>query len=190
MQLKRLTRKPKSSGEVSATASRSSTAGGGSGLSSKPRSTENLPSLAVDATCTTLFPVGPCLLASHCFAPTHELQKNCLGCGKYIHILCGRVLEEDDVLFPADSVVCLGCYPKTRGEMLSSLHWKMLMPTRKLKHHLPTCQHLRSAEHGTAQSVPTKNTVKTTHIVASGLYSPVQILPATRSFIVYALSIS
>ena len=96
------------SGEVSATASRSSTTGGGSGLSSKPGSTEILPSLAVDATGATSFPVGPCLLASHCFAPTHELRKNFPGCGKYIHALCGRVLEEDEGLFPADSVVCLG----------------------------------------------------------------------------------
>ncbi len=78
------------SGEVSATASRSSTTGGGSGLSLKPGSTENLPSLAVDKTGTTSFPVGPCLLASHCFAPTHELRKKCPGCGKYIHALCAE----------------------------------------------------------------------------------------------------
>jgi hypothetical protein len=100
---------------VSTTASRNSTPGGGSGMSSKLGSMENLPSLAVDATCTTLFPVGPCFLASHCFTPTHELRKNCPGCGKYIHALCGRVLEEDEGLFPADSVVCLGCNPKNQG---------------------------------------------------------------------------
>jgi hypothetical protein len=84
MQLRWLTKKNKiiitcTSGEVSATASRSSTTGGGSGLSSKPGGTENLPSLAVDATGTTLFPVGPGLLASHCFAPTQELRKKLSG---------------------------------------------------------------------------------------------------------------
>jgi len=71
--------------------------------------------LAVDATGTTLFPVGLYLLASHFFAPTHDFRKNCPGCGKYIHALCGRVLEEDEGLFPADSVVCLGWDPKNQG---------------------------------------------------------------------------
>jgi hypothetical protein len=37
-----------------------------------------------------------------------NFEKNCLGCGKYTHALCGRVLEEDEGLLPADSVVCLG----------------------------------------------------------------------------------
>jgi len=151
---------------------------------------ENLPSLAVDATGATSFPVGPCLLASHCFAPTHELRKNCPGCGKYIHALCGRVLEEDEGLFPADSVVFWVAIQRTRVEWLSSLHWKMLMPTRKPKHHLPTRQQLRLVEHGIAQSVPIENAKKTTPMVVSAFYSPVRILPATRPFIVYAFSIS
>ena len=143
-------------------------------MSLKPGSMENLPSLAVDATGATSFPVGPCLLASHCFAPTHEVRKKCPGCGKYIHALCGRVLEEDEGLFPADSVVFWVAIQRTRVELLSSLPWKLLMSTRKLKRHLPTCQQLMLVD----------------HMVVSGLYSPVQILPATRSFIVYALSIS
>jgi hypothetical protein len=40
------------------------------------------------------FPVGPCLLGKHCFAPTHELRKKCPGCGNNIHVLCGCVLKQ------------------------------------------------------------------------------------------------
>jgi hypothetical protein len=71
----------------------------------------------------TEFPVGPCMLGNHCFAPTHELRKRCPGCNNLIHVLCGRVLEQMEgskvygkwCWFPADSVVCLACDPKNSG---------------------------------------------------------------------------
>jgi hypothetical protein len=89
--------------------SSSLTADGASIMSSNTGHHENLPSSEIAASSTICFPVGPCLPASHCSAPTHELQKHCPGCGKYIHVLCGRVLEEDEGLFPADSGARLGC---------------------------------------------------------------------------------
>jgi hypothetical protein len=72
---------------------------------------------------STSFPVGPCLLGKHCFAPTHELCKKCPGCGNDIHVLCGHVLEQMEgskvngemKWYPADSALCLACDPKNAG---------------------------------------------------------------------------
>jgi len=58
---------------------------------------------------TTSFPKGPCSLGILCSAPTHELRKHCPGCSGWIHVVCGRVLEEDEGPFEADLVMCPGC---------------------------------------------------------------------------------
>jgi hypothetical protein len=52
------------------------------------------------------FSVGPCLLGNNCLAPTHELRKWCPGCYGLIHVVCVRVLEDDEGRFKVDSVVC------------------------------------------------------------------------------------
>jgi hypothetical protein len=64
------------------------------------------------------FPIGPCLLANSCLAPTHELRKFCPGCNGLIHVLCGRVLEEDEGNFKADSVICPLCDPQKQQQQL------------------------------------------------------------------------
>ena len=62
------------------------------------------------------FPIGPCLFANSCLAPTHELQKFCPGCNGLIHVLCSRVLEEDEGHFKADSVICPLCNPQKQQQ--------------------------------------------------------------------------
>jgi hypothetical protein len=57
----------------------------------------------------TSFPKGRCSLGDLCNFPQHELRKHCPGCDGWIHALCGRVLEEDEAIFKADSVVCPSC---------------------------------------------------------------------------------
>ncbi len=41
-----------------------------------------------------------------CSIPTHQLRKNCPGCNGLIHVICGRVLHEDEGPFKADETMC------------------------------------------------------------------------------------
>jgi len=70
------------------------------------------------------FSIGRCLLGNSCLAPTHELRKWCPGCNGLIHVLCGRVLEDDEGSFKADSVVCPRCDPQKQQQQGSELFGK------------------------------------------------------------------
>jgi hypothetical protein len=90
----------------------------------KKKTIESLPTnISQTATSASSFPIGPCLVGKHCFAPTHELHKKCLGCGNNIHVVCGHVFETMEeatvkgktTWYPADSVVCLAYNPVNSG---------------------------------------------------------------------------
>ncbi len=65
------------------------------------------------------FPTGQCCAGDDCVAPSHELRHKCSGCNQYLHMLCGRVLEEAMLHFKVDDFVCRVCDPLTpRGIVL------------------------------------------------------------------------
>ena len=55
------------------------------------------------------FPVGPCCLQQQCLVPTHQLWKNCLGCKGLIHVICARVLEQDEGIYKQDHMLFPTC---------------------------------------------------------------------------------
>ncbi len=73
------------------------------------------------------FLIGWCSLGNSCLALTYELWKSCPGCNGLIHVLCGRVLEDDEGSFKADSVVCPRCVPQKQQQQGSGLFGKGLL---------------------------------------------------------------
>jgi len=61
------------------------------------------------------FPIGPCCLGQLCQAPTHQLRKHCPGCQGLIHVVCGRVLFDDEGEYKADATICPQCDPTKRS---------------------------------------------------------------------------
>ena len=72
------------------------------------------------------FPIGRCCLGAECKAPNHQLRKHCPGCNGLIHVMCGRVLFDDEGDFKADATVCPRCDPRseqrTSNQARAQLH--------------------------------------------------------------------
>jgi len=59
----------------------------------------------------TSFPSRPCCLDEACFAPQHQLRKQCPGCKCWIHAVCDCVLICDEGDFKEEDVICPQCDP-------------------------------------------------------------------------------
>ena len=59
------------------------------------------------------FLTGRCCAGVNCNAPTHELRHRCSQCKQFVHLVCGRVIEEAILHFKEDDFVCRVCDPLT-----------------------------------------------------------------------------